>query len=158
MRRDDWTTPQALFDFLDERFGFGLDAAATEQNTKCPYFYNEVMDSLKQPWDKKAGPIFCNPPYSKAGEFALHALEQIKKHGGSTAILLPVRSDRLWFQKVLNDPITRVCWITGRLHFGGSDKSAFMYNVIFYWSFKQLLPSHIQAGQFNLGGRGDAKS
>ena len=33
--RDDWETPQALFDELDAEFHFTLDVCANESNSKC---------------------------------------------------------------------------------------------------------------------------
>ena len=33
--KDDWETPQSLFDQLDEEFHFTLDAASNDQNAKC---------------------------------------------------------------------------------------------------------------------------
>jgi phage N-6-adenine-methyltransferase len=37
---DDMATPPELFDPLNERFGFTLDAAASEHNMKCERFYS----------------------------------------------------------------------------------------------------------------------
>lgn len=33
--KDDWETPQKLFDQLNEEFHFTLDAASSDQNAKC---------------------------------------------------------------------------------------------------------------------------
>ena len=35
-KKQDWATPQALFDSVDKEFNFTLDAAASPQNAKCP--------------------------------------------------------------------------------------------------------------------------
>lgn len=37
--KDDWETPQALFDQLNEEFHFTLDAASNDQNAKCEHHY-----------------------------------------------------------------------------------------------------------------------
>ena len=37
--KDDWETPQSLFDQLDEEFHFTLDAASNDQNAKCEHHY-----------------------------------------------------------------------------------------------------------------------
>lgn len=156
MRRDDWETPQPLFNYLNDKFNFQLDAAATAANSKCVNYFDQEIDALKQSWRLKNGAVFCNPPYSLAREFTRYAITQL--HQTPICLLLPVRSDRLWFQEVMHMPETKVCWITGRVHFGGSSGGAFMYNVIFYWAPRIFLPNHIQAGQFNTSGKGDAKS
>lgn len=150
-RRDDWETPQKLFDYLDGFFKFEVDAAATKENTKCRGFFCEESDALTQEWHGHS--IWCNPPYSKAKQFTQKFLQ-----GRWGAILLPVRSDRLWFQEALGSVNIRACWITGRLHFGDSGKGAFMYSIILYHSSKMILPEHMQAGQFNDNGKGDARS
>lgn len=38
--KDDWETPQSLFDQLDEEFHFTLDAASNDQNAKCEHHYS----------------------------------------------------------------------------------------------------------------------
>lgn len=37
--KDDWETPQKLFDQLNEEFHFTLDAASSDQNAKCEHHY-----------------------------------------------------------------------------------------------------------------------
>jgi len=48
--RDDWETPQALFDKLDAVYHFDLDPASTDANAKCERHYTIEQDGLKQPW------------------------------------------------------------------------------------------------------------
>lgn len=59
-----WCTPQDFFDKLDTEFHFTLDAAATEQTTKCANFFTPETDGLAQSWDY-GGAVFCNPPYGR---------------------------------------------------------------------------------------------
>lgn len=158
VRRDDWETPKKLFDYLNAAFRFDLDAAASEENALCENFYSEKDDALAQT-NVSAQSIFCNPPYNKAKAFAmwisgLRGRGQIPKF----AILLPVRSDRFWFQEMIHQYNT--CWITGRLHFGKSGKGAFMYSIIVYsgLTFGFGLPDHVDASFFNDNGKGGAKS
>lgn len=49
-RREDWATPQWIFDELDREFHFTLDAAADAQNAKCARFWDEETDALAQEW------------------------------------------------------------------------------------------------------------
>lgn len=157
MRRDDWGTPPKLFEYLDKYFSFTLDAAANESNTLCKDFISPEEDALKTLWD---GVIFCNPPYTMAKEFVERAIDQIRNPiCVSWCLLIPVRSDRIWFQKALHLRCLSHTWITGRLHFGGSGKGAFMYSILLYWHPNQrLLPPYLDAGMFNEGGKGGAKS
>ena len=48
-QRQDWETPQFLFDALDKEFGFEFDVCATPDNAKCRRFYTEEDDGLAQP-------------------------------------------------------------------------------------------------------------
>lgn len=48
--KDDWCTPQALFDELDREFHFDLDAAASHENAKCKHYFTKETDGLKNSW------------------------------------------------------------------------------------------------------------
>src|SRR4051812_40636872 len=47
---DEYTTPQHLFNFLDDLFHFTLDVAASTRNTKCAEYYDKALDALAQDW------------------------------------------------------------------------------------------------------------
>lgn len=48
--KDDWETPQSLFDQLHAHFHFTLDAAASDSNHKLPRYYTKETDGLAQDW------------------------------------------------------------------------------------------------------------
>lgn len=48
--KDDWGTPQELYDALNKEFGFTLDACADENNYKCANYYTAETDGLKMDW------------------------------------------------------------------------------------------------------------
>lgn len=48
--RDDWETPQALFDKLNDRYHFTLDAAASHANAKCVKHYTLENSGLNHSW------------------------------------------------------------------------------------------------------------
>ena len=48
--KDDWETPQALFDQLNEEFHFTLDAASNDQNAKCEHHYTAEYSGLEHSW------------------------------------------------------------------------------------------------------------
>ncbi len=71
--RDEWQTPQWLFDKLNEQYGFTFDCCADDKNTKC-VFYSE--DFLDYKHNLKSGTCsWMNPPFSKA----LHMFDQFFK-------------------------------------------------------------------------------
>lgn len=48
--KDDWGTPQAIYDTLNDEFGFTLDACADETNYKHENYYTKAVDGLKMNW------------------------------------------------------------------------------------------------------------
>lgn len=48
--KNNWETPQELFNALHAEFGFTLDAAASDDNHKLPRYYTAETDGLKQDW------------------------------------------------------------------------------------------------------------
>lgn len=48
--RQDWATPQDLFDELNEEFHFNLDPCASAENHKCERYFTEEDDGLLQEW------------------------------------------------------------------------------------------------------------
>ena len=39
--KDDWETPQDLFDELNKEFNFDLDPCASKENAKCPNYFTK---------------------------------------------------------------------------------------------------------------------
>lgn len=61
--KEDWETPQDLFDKLNKEFDFTVDVASSEGNHKCKRYYTEKENGLIQNWDNEV--VWCNPPYRK---------------------------------------------------------------------------------------------
>lgn len=163
MRSDEWTTPPKLYDWLHKKCKFNVDAAATEKNTKCKKFFSKKNSFLEcaSKEAKASWRIFVNPPYSMDSLFAnlcyfLYKYSGI--HSGiPSVILLPVRSDRIWYNRLSNLSGVRVIPFTGRIHFGNAKGGAFMYSVLFVIGFKDVdFPKYLDAGQFNKNGKGSA--
>lgn len=93
---DEWATPQALFDELNEEFHFTLDPCSTDENAKCEMHYTKAEDGLKQDWTGQR--VYCNPPYGRQiGKW-------VKKAHDSkclTVMLLPARTDTKWFHEYI---------------------------------------------------------
>lgn len=49
-QRDNWETPQALFDELDSKYHFNLDPCADDTNHKCDLYFTEEDNGLAQNW------------------------------------------------------------------------------------------------------------
>jgi phage N-6-adenine-methyltransferase len=94
---DERITPQWLFDQLDERFRFTLDAAANSSNKKCAAFFDLQIDGLSQPWAPHS--VWCNPPYSNIAAWVAKAWEEYRG-GAQVVMLLPAnRTEQRWWQE-----------------------------------------------------------
>lgn len=123
-KSDNWSTPQDLFDELNEEFHFTLDPCADETNHKCNKYYTKEQDGLLQTWGDEN--VFCNPPYGK--EIALW-VESCYWHGclshGIAVMLIPARTDTKWFHNyIYNKKNVEVRFLKGRLKFGNAKNSA----------------------------------
>lgn len=104
--KDGSSTPQWLYDRLNVRVyaltgeGFQLDAAASEWNAKCPDYFDEDKDALKQDWSQWRT-IFCKPPFNATliSKFVPKAIEAAEK-GSTVVLLLPSWPGYGWFQEV----------------------------------------------------------
>lgn len=99
----DWGTPQDLFDELNEKHRFLLDAAATAENTKCMRFISPEQDALAIEW--KANRVWLNPPYGRGiGRWTAKAREEALK-GKLVVMLIPARTDTRWWQDTVTQPL-----------------------------------------------------
>lgn len=117
--RQDWETPQDLYNKLNEEFNFDLDPCANSENAKCPVYFSENENGLKKKW---FGNVFMNPPYGrKMGEWIEKAyLESLK--GVTVVCLLPSRTDTIWWHDFIMRA-SEIRFIKGRLKFGKNPNS-----------------------------------
>ena len=116
---DLWSTPQWLFDKLNEKYHFDLDACATEENAKCKNYFTKEIDGLKQEWK---GIIFMNPPYGREiGNWIKKAYES-SLDGALVICLLPSRTDTKWFHDYCVKG--EIEFLKGRLKFGDGKNPA----------------------------------
>ena len=120
-KTDLWSTPQDLFNELDNEFHFTLDVCADEFNHKCDKYYSKEQNGLSQPW---IGNVWCNPPYGREiGQWVRRALFA-SVAGNTVVMLLPARTDTKWFHDyIYKRDNVEIRFIKGRLKFGGSKNS-----------------------------------
>ncbi|MBO0441497.1 DNA N-6-adenine-methyltransferase [Candidatus Enterococcus ikei] len=116
-KKQDWETPQYLYEQLDSQYHFDLDAAASHSNAKAPKYFTEEDDALQQDWGLYNS-IFCNPPYSTKmqNEFVKKAYETYKKHNNTIVLLIPARTGTWRWHKYIFGK-ARIDFLEGRLHF-----------------------------------------
>lgn len=121
-KTDEWSTPQDLFDKLNEEFHFDLDVCANESNHKCALYYDRKQDGLKMPWKNHV--VWCNPPYGREiGKWVKTACCEHFNHGTTIVMLLPARTDTKWFHDYILGRAT-IRFLRGRLKFGECKNSA----------------------------------
>jgi site-specific DNA-methyltransferase (adenine-specific) len=136
-KTDDWETPREFFKELDREFRFGLDAAASEDNSKCTSFLDLGLDALRRDWATEPGwSVWLNPPYSRCAEFIAKAAEESRK-GTTVVALVPARTCTRWFHAHVWDTLkhqprdgVEVRFIKGRLKFGEGKNSAPFPSVV----------------------------
>ncbi len=110
--KTDWRTPRELFDRLDAKYHFTLDAAATAENALCKSYYTEADDGLSKSWDGEI--VFCNPPYDRSVDKWVKKGSEIKR--GICVMLLAARTDTRRFHNWIYHQ-AEVEFIKSRVHF-----------------------------------------
>ncbi len=114
--KQDWITPDDLFNRLDERFNFEWDLAADEINAKCKKFYTKEQDGLSQEWQ---GVCWLNPPYG-SGTHKLSAwVKKASESDATVVMLIPARTNTKWWHKYCLTA-SSVIFLEGRPKFGGA--------------------------------------
>lgn len=135
--REDWETPQEIFDSLNSEFGFTIDAASTTSNAKLPRFYTEDQDGLSQSW--KGERVFCNPPYGRKISKWVEKGYREALQGALVVMLIPARTDTRYFHEYIYGK-AEIRFIRGRLNFeiGGKprDRAPFP-SMIVIWDKRQ---------------------
>lgn len=112
--KDDWETPQALFDELDATHRFTLDPCSTHENAKCERHYTVEENGLAMPWSDET--VFCNPPYGRGMKDWMRKCAEESLGGVRIAALCPARTDTAWFWDYVV-PYAKVRFIRGRLKY-----------------------------------------
>lgn len=118
--KNSWGTDQRVFDTLNKEFKFDLDAAASDDNTKCRNWLTKEMNSLSVDWSDrqallgsqgKVKNVWINPPYGRGmiKKFMNKCVEQ-KGKGVTSVMLVPATLDAQWLP--INE-ISEIRIITG---------------------------------------------
>lgn len=117
--KQDWETPQDLFDLLHRQYHFTFDLAADKNNTKCEKYYTEENDALSVEWH---GRCWLNPPYggnstNKLALWVEKAYVECKKPTCEVTLLIPARTNTNWWHEYCMRS-SELMFIKGRPKFG----------------------------------------
>jgi phage N-6-adenine-methyltransferase len=129
---DQWSTPQALFDELNNEFGFTLDACASDWNHKVANYYDKAQDALAQSW---TGVVWMNPPYGRTIKAWMKKAYESWQGGATVVCLVPARTDTAWWHDYASKGEVR--FIRGRIKFvdhtgNGTNSAPFPSAIIVY--------------------------
>lgn len=119
-KSDSWSTPQKLFDDLNDEFHFTLDPCSDGKNNKCEKFFTKIDDGLSQDW--RGHTVFMNPPYGREIKKWMKKAKTESENGATVVCLVPSRTDTAWWHD--NVIMHEVRFIRGRLKFNGHKNNA----------------------------------
>ena len=122
--KQDWGTPQRLFDHLNGLFGFTVDGCAHAGNNKLPRYWTEEQDCFNQSW--KGEKIWFNPPFDEKERWHKEIVKRLREereisypmNAPDVFMLIPLdTSTRLW-QEIISSPWVHVIYaIKGKIRF-----------------------------------------
>jgi len=122
--KDEARTPTSLFEKLDDRFHFEVDAAADWKNKLCKFAFNKFeADALSSDWCMAGDTFYCNPPYSRGwiDKFCKKAYEESLK-GATVVMLLPSDTSTKYFRNYCMKA-SEIIFVQPRVHFNNPDGS-----------------------------------
>lgn len=118
--KQDWTTPDDLFDPINEEFNFTLDAAADKNNARAPSYFTAQDDGLSKTWGTHT--VWLNPPYGQKNgslkDWVKKSYEE-STTGATVVMLIPARTNTTWFHDYCLEH-GEVRFIKGRPKFGNA--------------------------------------
>lgn len=112
--KDQYATPQKLFDKLNREFEFSFDICAQPETAKCYPFLTENDDALSKLWYSLVVPndyIWCNPPYSNITPWIEKAAEA-QVNGVGVVMLVMCDPSVGWFKRAI-ETVSEVRFIIG---------------------------------------------
>ena len=108
-----WSTPDWIFEMLNDEFQFDVDVCAVPETAKCGHYYTPETNGLKQKW---TGVCWCNPPYDDKDSWLAKGMESAM-NGATVVFLLPNSTEtNWWWDYCLKGEIR---FIRQRVNFGG---------------------------------------
>lgn len=119
--KQDWETPDHLFEALNKEFNFTLDVCAHSGNKKVDRYFSPEDNSLIQDWSNDV--CFMNPPYNRDVYTWMQKAYNECRKGAKVVCLIAARTDtKYWHEFCMQASEIRL--IKGRLKFKGAKNSA----------------------------------
>nr|DAS67528.1 MAG TPA: DNA N-6-adenine-methyltransferase [Bacteriophage sp.] len=118
--RNTWQTPQYVFNAMNRKYSFDLDACADHNNALCRLFLTALNDITKtetQSAVKFGSRVWMNPPYSNPMPFVKAAIELMRERDCTVVMLLPADKSTKWYRLALTAATEVIDVIGGRINF-----------------------------------------
>jgi phage N-6-adenine-methyltransferase len=126
--KQDYSTPQPFIDAVIARFGkLAWDLAASSENRKAQFYYDERANSLSKDWSELHGNMWINPPFGDIAPWAKKCAETTLLFGDRIFLLVPASVGSRWFAQHVHGKAL-VLALGPRLSFDG--KNAFPKDLI----------------------------
>lgn len=115
IERDEWETPQWLFDELHVQYKFQADCCASKENKKTHFFSDDFKAS---PFISTMKCVWMNPPFSKAEEMFQHFFNTVES--GVCIYRCDNMETKIW-QDIILKNATWILIPKGRISYEGKD-------------------------------------
>jgi DNA (cytosine-5)-methyltransferase 1 len=113
--RNEWRTPPFVFAYMNRRFNFDIDLAASAENALCETFITEDLNALVDvEWHQGNKVGWLNPPYDNITPWLRKAIAEASL-GFTTVCLIPLDNGEARYGAHVHGVASEVINITGRL-------------------------------------------
>ena len=97
-KRQDWTTPDWIYNQLHNEFKFTLDPCCYPETAKCKKYYTKKENGLIQDWAGER--VYVNPPFGSAiSKWVAKSYKESLKPKPRVVMLIPARTDTSYWHK-----------------------------------------------------------
>lgn len=139
--KQDWETPDWLFDHWNEIFSFDVDVCADGENHKHMKYYHadDALCGLQTRWHQDGGKFWMNPPYGRGQVEKWVAKAYVESQQGClVCALLPVSTSSKWWQNYVTKA-DLIYFYPKRIKFVGAEGSPSFDNAIVVWGLTPML-------------------
>lgn len=129
-----YSTPQFLFDKLNNEFNFTLDPCADNNNYKCKRYYTDDENGLTKEWTNEV--VFVNPPYNALKTWIKKCHDEFVNNKVTIVMLIPSRTDTAAFHEYIAPVASQIRFLKGRLKFNTSNSAPFPSAIIVFNNVK----------------------
>lgn len=129
------TTPDELYLRIEDFWHPLWDLAASRENSKCLYYYDEEANALTKPWHEISSleePAWCNHPYENCKIWVKYAHDQALL-GAFVIMLQPLAIHRAYYRSYIKKGPCVVVPLNRAIKFGGYTVASPTPHALYFW-------------------------